>query len=73
MNDKLMILPADRPENIRMIRIPLDFDEHEVYRHVTGLIAKAEEDPEYSWDEILDLLEERGFESVDFILGPSID
>ena len=73
MNNKLMILPANKAENIRLIRIPDDFEEHEVYRYVTGLIAKVEEDSEYTWDDIIDLLEDRGFESVDFMLGPSLD
>jgi hypothetical protein len=74
MSDNLMILPANEPENIRLIRIPDDFEEHEVYRYVTGLIAKVEEaDSSYSWDDILDLLEDRGFESIDFMLGPSLD
>ena len=73
MSDTVMILPASEAENIRLIRIPDDFDEHEVYRYVTGLIAKVEEDSEYTWDDILELLEDRGFESVDFVLGPSID
>jgi hypothetical protein len=73
MSNSLMILPANKPENIRLIRVPDDFEEHEAYRYVTGLIAKAEEDAEYCWEEILDLLEERGFESVEFILGPSLD
>lgn len=73
MNDNLMILPANEPENIRLIRIPDDFEEHEAYRYVTGLIAKVEEDLEYTWENILELLEDRGFESVDFILGPSLD
>ena len=73
MNNKLMILPANKVENIRLIRIPDDFEEHEVYRYVTGLIAKVEEDSEYCWDDILDLLEDRGFESVDFMLGPVLD
>jgi len=73
MSDNLMILPAKDITKIRLIRVPDDFEEHEVYRYVTGLIAKAEEDTDYDWDEILDLLEERGFEAVDFILGPSLD
>ena len=73
MSDNLMILPAGGPANIRLIRIPDDFEEHEVYRYVTGLIAKVEENSEYTWEDILDLLEDRGFESVDFILGPSLD
>ncbi len=73
MSDNLMILPASEPANIRLVRIPDDFEQHEIYRYVTGLISKVEEDPEYSWDDILELLEDRGFELVDFILGPSID
>jgi hypothetical protein len=68
-----MILPANNSSSIRLIQIPDDFEQHEAYRYVTGLIAQAEEDPDYTWDDILDLLEERGFESVDFILGPSLD
>ena len=73
MSNNLMILSANKPENIRLIKTPKDFEKHEAYRYVTGLIAKAEEDPDYTWDDVLDLLEERGFESVDFIRGPSLD
>lgn len=73
MNNNLMILPANETTNIRLIRIPDDFEEHEAYRYVTGLIAKAEEESDYTWDDILDLLEERGFEAVEFVLGPSLD
>ena len=73
MSNNLMVLPANEPANIRLIRIPDDFEEREVYRYVTGLIAKVEENSEYSWDDILELLEDRGFELVDFILGPSLD
>ena len=73
MSKQLMILPANNTSNIRLIQLPDDFEEHEAYRYVTGLIAKAEEDPDYSWDDILDLLEERGFEAVDFLLGPSLE
>ena len=73
MSNNLMILPANEPENIRLIQIPDDYEEHEAYRYVTGLIAKAEEEEDYDWDDILDLLEERGFESIDFVLGPSLD
>ena len=59
MKDKLMILPANEPEDIRLISIPGDFEDHEIYRYVTGIIAKAEENPDYDWEEILDLLEEK--------------
>ena len=67
-----MILPANDSKNIRLLSIPADFEEHEAYRYVTGIIAKAEESPDYSWDDILDLLEEKGFEEAEFILGPSL-
>ena len=73
MNENLMILPAKDQKNIRLVRVPDDFEEHEIYRYVTGLIAKAEEDSQYTWEDILDLLEERGFESIEYILGPSLD
>lgn len=73
MNKTLMILPAADPKDIRVLRIPGDFEEHEAYRYVTGLIAKAEENADYSWDDISDLLEQKDFEVVDFILGPQLD
>lgn len=73
MNCNLMILPAKDPKDIRAVRIPDDFEEQEVYRYVTGLIAKAEEQPDYSWDDIYDELEQKGFETVDYILGPYLD
>ena len=73
MNETLMILPADEHEDIRLIKIPDDFEEHEAYRYVTGIIAKAEEESDYTWEDILDLLEDRGFESVEFVIGPSLD
>lgn len=74
MNTKLMILPANDAQKIRLIHIPDDLEHHEAYRYVTGLIAKAEEQSDsYSWEDILDLLEERGFEAVDFQLGPALD
>lgn len=73
MNTNLMILPAKDPKDIRLVRIPDDFEEHEVFRYVTGLIAKAEEQPDYSWDDISDELEQKGFETVDYILGPYLD
>ena len=73
MSNNLMILYANKPENIRLIQMPEDFEKHEAYRYVTGIIAKAEVESDYSWDDILELLEERGFESVHFIHGPSLD
>jgi len=73
MNSKLMILPASEYSKIRLVQVPEDFEQQEAYRYVTGLIAKAEENPDYTWEDISDLLEERGFEPVDFMLGPSLE
>jgi uncharacterized protein with NAD-binding domain and iron-sulfur cluster len=70
----LMILPAKDSTAIRLVRIPADIEAHEAYRHVTGLIAAVEEQsPDYRWEEIEGLLEDHGFESVEFILGPALD
>jgi len=73
MAKNLMILPANDPKDIRLLHVPDDFEEHEAYRYVTGLIAKAEERSDYDWDDILDLLEQKGFEDIEFILGPILD
>ena len=74
MTRKLMILPAKDPATVRLVRIPNDFDPHAVFRRVTGLIAQVEEEnPDYQWPDIEAVLEDHGFETVDFILGPSLD
>ncbi len=74
MSNKLMILPAKDPAAIRLIRVPQDYEEHEVFRHVTGIIARIEEDnPAYTWDDIQAELEDHGFEPMTFILGPELD
>ena len=73
MSNTLMILPASDTRNIRLVRIPDDFESHEVFRHVTGLIAAVEEqDPDCDQDDILATLEDHGFETVEFILGPTL-
>jgi hypothetical protein len=69
-----MILPAADKARIRLIRIPPDYPSKEAYRHVTGLIAEIEErQPGCEWEEVLAVLEDQGFEPVDFHLGPSLD
>lgn len=74
MSDTLMILPSRDCTDIRLVRIPDDIEQHEVFRHVTGLIASIEEKgPGYSWEDIAAVLEDHGFEPVDFILGPALD
>lgn len=40
---------------------------------MAGLISLIEQvDPDYEWRAIAMLLEEHGFETIDFILGPSL-
>jgi predicted TIM-barrel enzyme len=73
MSDTLMILPASDTKSIRLVRVPDDFESHEAFRHVTGLIATVEEqDPNCDLDDILATLEDHGFETVEFLLGPSL-
>ncbi len=74
MSDTLMILPADNVEAIRLVRVPDEFEQHEAFRHVTGLIASVEEEnPGCDWEDIAAVLEDHGFEPVDFVLGPALD
>ena len=74
MNNKLMILPAHNYESVRLVKVPDDFEEHELYRNVTGIIAKVEEENKnYDWGDVAIALEDHGFEIVDFILGPALD
>lgn len=74
MGNRLMILPAHDYKSTRLVSIPDDFEEHEVFRHVTGIIASVEEaNPNYQWDDVLAALEEHGFEAIEFILGPALD
>ena len=73
MNPTLMILPASNPKATRLVRIPTDLERHEAYRHVTGLIAEIEQSsPGSSWEDIAAVLEDHGYEPVDFILGPAL-
>ena len=70
----LMILPSKSSERIRLIRVPRDYEQHEAYRHVTGLIAAAECEPGgCSWEDIAEALESQGYEILDAHLGPSLD
>jgi len=74
MNNRLMVLPATDYNSVRLVKIPEDFEEHEVFRHVTGIISKVEEEnPDYGWDDVSMALEDHGFEIIDFILGPALD
>jgi hypothetical protein len=74
MSETFMILPAANATDIRLVRVPDDIEAHEAFRHATGLIARVEEDnPDYDWDDIAAMLEDHGFEAVEFVLGPELD
>ena len=74
MSETFMILPAGNAADIRLVRVPDDIEAREALRHATGLIARVEEDnPDYDWDDIAAVLEDHGFEAVEFILGPELD
>ena len=70
---KLMLLPANKFSDIRLLQIPDDFEEHEVYRHVTALISELQEhNADCTWEDVEDRLLEHGFIVVDYILGPEL-
>ena len=73
MSKPLMILPSSDSNSIRLVRLPDDFESHEAFRHVTGIIAAIEEQqPECTTEDFLASLEDHGFEPVEFILGPTL-
>ena len=68
-----MVLPAKDINDIKLVSIPEDFDERDAHRHVTALIASIQEtDPDYSWEDLEAVLEEHGFDNIEFELGPDI-
>lgn len=74
MPERLMLLPSNDPSRIRLVTIPEDLAPQEAYRMVTGLAAEVEEATgTEGLADILDTLEERGFEPVEFVLGPALD
>lgn len=74
MKNRLMVLPAHDYKSIRLVQVPDDYEEQEVFRHVTGIISSVEEEnPSYNWEEVSAALEDHGFEIVDFLLGPALD
>lgn len=74
MSERLMVLPAKHFEHIHVLRMPDDMEEHEVFRHVTGVIASVQElETDCKWEDVAEALEEHGFEEVTFILGPELE
>jgi hypothetical protein len=74
MAERLMVLPSKDVSRIRLVTVPEDMSPHEAYRFVTGLVAEVERTGEDQWvEDVLDLLEDHGFEGMDFALGPPLD
>jgi hypothetical protein len=74
MAERLMVLPSKDVSKIRLVTVPEDMSPHEAYRYVTGLVAEIERTGEDQWvEDVLDLLEDHGFDGVDFTLGPPLD
>jgi len=71
MERRLMLLPASTAEQCRLLEMPGDYEEHEAYRHVTGIIAAVEEQGG-SVDDIIEALEGKGFVEVKFLPGPEL-
>lgn len=74
MAERLMVLPSKDVSRIRLVTVPEDMSPHEAYRYVTGLVSEIERTGEDQWvEDVLDLLEDHGFEGMDFTLGPPLD
>ncbi len=74
MSVRYMILPAADLRDLRLLQIPLDFEQHEAYRRVTTLLAAVQEaDPQCSWEDMAQVLESQGFTPLAFMLGPLLD
>ena len=73
MAAKLMILPSKDSNKIRLLKIPTDYESQEVYRAATGAIGRIEDNlPDYEWEDLMEELEDMGFEEVSFLLGPEV-
>lgn len=73
MSERLLLLPSVEYGKIRLVRVPEDVDGHEAFRNATGVIAAVEEgNPDHTLEDIEDALEEKGFQLVDYILGPEL-
>ena len=74
MSERLMVLPAKSFEQVRVLQMPEDMEEHEAFRHATGVIASVQEgDADCNWEDVAEALEKHGFEVIDFVLGPELE
>ncbi len=71
MSSRLLLLPGKSTESSRLIKVPADYESHEAFRHVTGIIAAIEEQGG-SVDDVMEALEVKGFEVIEFAVGPSL-
>lgn len=71
---KMMILPANDINAIKLVEVPDDFEEHEAFRHVVGILANLQpSDGSDVGEEIEAALEDHQFRPIEFILGPRLD
>jgi hypothetical protein len=69
-----MVLPSKDVGRVRLVTVPEDLSAYEAYRYVTGLVSEVPREGGDHWlDTVLDVLEDHGFETMEFILGPSLD
>jgi hypothetical protein len=74
MPERLMLLPSKDVSRIRLVTVPADMSPYEAYRYVTGLVSEVERTRGDQWlEDVLDLLEDKGFAGVEFALGPPLD
>ena len=73
MQDTFILLPAPRPEDNHLLRIPSAVLERDAFRLVTALAAELEEGsgPDKA-RELLECLTEKGFTEVPMVVGPQI-
>ena len=73
MRVRLMVLPSREATAIRVVSIPADVEAQEAFRHVTGVISEVEEvHPDYRWEDIEDALDAHGYQTQEFVLGPTL-
>jgi hypothetical protein len=74
MTRSIMVLPSKDPARIRLVTVPQDLGPQEAYRMVTGLVAEVEAAAgDEGLADVMEALEGRGFEPLDFVLGPALD
>ncbi len=73
MRDSFILLPAQRPEDNHLLRIPSDVLEQDAFRLVTALAAELDEGSGAdNTRELLERLTEKGFTEAPLVVGPQI-